>query len=400
MSQGARTKVVVRLLPPFLTEDGFKETIGAWLDATNWFTYYKGKSNALEVRHSCAYLNFIDPSDVIRFKCAFDKHVFVSDKGAQYRCSVVYAPNQRLARGRGLRDSKEGTVEKDAEYKEFLAGLESGTGIISTSGGGGGGGQRVAEERLSQGAPINTVPVETALMAYLKGKRAAMKKLSSSEMKKSKKKDIKANAKSKVHAQAKSKQNLQASDSTTTQQRAGSLLKSDKKFKDSQKKSTEKGIDKKAVPEVAPRQVLERRKSSSASNNNRKKEGKPLVQAESKVVKILRRPSNEVTGVDVEAPISAVPKSHSPQTTIVKPATKRDADEKTKRGEGKRVASQEQRGEGRGGRQGGRGRGRGRGRASSGPKRNPGSEPSGSETNVPTVILRPPPGLRKRTAEN
>ena len=43
MAQEARCKVVVRLLPPWLTEDAFKELIGDWLEATDWFSYWKGK---------------------------------------------------------------------------------------------------------------------------------------------------------------------------------------------------------------------------------------------------------------------------------------------------------------------------------------------------------------------
>jgi len=43
MVQETRTKVVVRLLPPSLTEAGFKNVIGEWLEATDWISYWKGK---------------------------------------------------------------------------------------------------------------------------------------------------------------------------------------------------------------------------------------------------------------------------------------------------------------------------------------------------------------------
>jgi hypothetical protein len=377
MSQGARTKVVVRLLPPFLTEDGFKETIGAWLDATNWFTYYKGKLSALEIRHSCAFLNFKDPADVIRFKYAFDKHVFVSDKGAQYRCSVVYAPNQRVARGKGLRDNKEGTVEKDAEYKEFLARLESGTTTID----------RQLEEPQGGGGGL-TAPVETALMAYLKGKRAAMKKSSTghSVNKKSKKKEVK--------PKPKTQETSQAPNSTASQQRAGSTVNLDKKSKDLQKKNSRRQFVKGNAKGVEPApKVVEKRKA-----NPKKNEVKPLVPAEVKVIKILKRSSNE-TGTD-----TTTKQSQPLQSTNIKAATRLDKDEKPKRGEGRGVASREQRGGGRGGRRQQRGRGEGRGEGQRGRGASgstvPGRKAAGTETkNAPTVVLRPPPGLTKSTVE-
>ena len=43
MTQDVRTKVVVRLLPPSLTEDAFKEVIGEWAEACDWLAYCKGK---------------------------------------------------------------------------------------------------------------------------------------------------------------------------------------------------------------------------------------------------------------------------------------------------------------------------------------------------------------------
>lgn len=49
--QEVRTKVVVRLLPPTLTEDAFLELIGEWVGATDWVSYWKGKTRSVSSYH-------------------------------------------------------------------------------------------------------------------------------------------------------------------------------------------------------------------------------------------------------------------------------------------------------------------------------------------------------------
>lgn len=121
------------------------------------------------LNHSRAYLNFKDPSDVFRFKAAFNGKNFITDKtGQQYRCVVEYAPYQRLARRKGRHDNKENTVEKDEDYREFVARLEAGPELLPS-----------AEVQLQQKEAATAVgdggtagPTQTALMQYLKEKRA------------------------------------------------------------------------------------------------------------------------------------------------------------------------------------------------------------------------------------
>lgn len=121
------------------------------------------------LNHSRAYLNFKDPSDVFRFKAAFNGKNFITDKtGQQYRCVVEYAPYQRLARRKGRHDNKENTVEKDEDYREFVARLEAGPELLPS-----------AEVQMQQKEAATAVgdggtagPTQTALMQYLKEKRA------------------------------------------------------------------------------------------------------------------------------------------------------------------------------------------------------------------------------------
>ena len=61
---------------------------------------------------SHAYVNFASPSDILDFKAAVHGHSFVTDRGANYRCSVEYAPFQKIPRATSKKDSREGTIEQ------------------------------------------------------------------------------------------------------------------------------------------------------------------------------------------------------------------------------------------------------------------------------------------------
>lgn len=128
--QRQRTKVVVRGLPPGLTEDALRAAVDKAAGARyGWTAYYPGKARWARVRmlpvcvcweasgrrdslaaagqHHCsnvhppwptsrvcsaahtllgrAYFDFLTHDDVVEFKSKFDGHVFVSAKGTQFR---------------------------------------------------------------------------------------------------------------------------------------------------------------------------------------------------------------------------------------------------------------------------------------------------------------------------
>ncbi|KAK9812741.1 hypothetical protein WJX72_002893 [[Myrmecia] bisecta] len=117
----ARTKVVVRKLPPALKEADFLEVVNkSWEGRYRWFSFVQGKVGSKRTVYSRAYLDFTDPADVAGFHSQLDGHVFVSEKGSQYRCSVEYAPFQRVPLGKVKRDPREGTLEEAADYIAFV----------------------------------------------------------------------------------------------------------------------------------------------------------------------------------------------------------------------------------------------------------------------------------------
>ena len=64
--------------------------------------------------HSRCYVNFAEPSAIPAFKAAVEAHAFVTERGAQYRGCVEYAPFQKIPEARVKRDPREGTLESGA----------------------------------------------------------------------------------------------------------------------------------------------------------------------------------------------------------------------------------------------------------------------------------------------
>eukprot|EP01026_Neomeris_dumetosa_P043641 TRINITY_DN3664_c0_g1_i2.p2 TRINITY_DN3664_c0_g1~~TRINITY_DN3664_c0_g1_i2.p2 ORF type:complete len:351 (-),score=76.72 TRINITY_DN3664_c0_g1_i2:467-1519(-) len=134
------TKVVVRGLPPMLTEAAFLETIQRLYKTYqpqqdnngnelkhNWFQYWPGKVTKQQRQiMSRAYLNFDSTLAVQIFAKSFNNHKFVDTQGTQFFCSVELAPFQKIPKEKKKKkkDPREGTIDKDPEFKAFLAEME------------------------------------------------------------------------------------------------------------------------------------------------------------------------------------------------------------------------------------------------------------------------------------
>nr|GEZ15681.1 regulator of nonsense transcripts UPF3-like isoform X1 [Tanacetum cinerariifolium] len=92
-----RTKVVVRHLPHTISESELKEQIDTRFSGRyNWFAFHSAK-NSLQCQSSArAYIDFKQPEDVIEFAEFFNGHVFVNEKGTQFKTIVEYSPSQRV----------------------------------------------------------------------------------------------------------------------------------------------------------------------------------------------------------------------------------------------------------------------------------------------------------------
>ncbi|KAJ8629460.1 hypothetical protein MRB53_022783 [Persea americana] len=116
-----RTKAVLRHLPPAISQSVLMEQIDVRFGGRyNWFCFRPGKISQKNQRHAQAYIDFKSPEDVVEFAEVFDGHVFVNEKGAQFKTIVEYAPSQRIPKLWSKKDGREGTIFKDPEYLEFL----------------------------------------------------------------------------------------------------------------------------------------------------------------------------------------------------------------------------------------------------------------------------------------
>ncbi|XP_061369123.1 regulator of nonsense transcripts UPF3 [Gastrolobium bilobum] len=116
-----RTKVVIRHLPPSLTQSDLIQNIdNHFASRYNWFSFRPGNNSHKHQRYSRAYIDFKSPDDVFEFAEFFDGHVFVNERGAQHKAIVEYAPSQRVPKPSTKKDGREGTIYKDPDYLEFL----------------------------------------------------------------------------------------------------------------------------------------------------------------------------------------------------------------------------------------------------------------------------------------
>ncbi|XP_057531964.1 regulator of nonsense transcripts UPF3 [Amaranthus tricolor] len=162
-----RTKVVVRHLPPSLSQSSFFDQIdGRFSSRYNWSSFRCGKSSHKNQRYSRAYVNFNSPDDVFEFAEFFNGHVFVNEKGTQYKAIVEYAPSQRVPKPNAKKDGREGTIYKDPEYVEFLEQISKPVENLPSA-------DVQLERKEAERVGVQEAPIVTPLMEYVRKRRAS-----------------------------------------------------------------------------------------------------------------------------------------------------------------------------------------------------------------------------------
>ncbi|XP_015114241.1 regulator of nonsense transcripts 3A [Diachasma alloeum] len=120
------TKVVIRRLPPSMTQAQFIEQVSPLPDH-DYLHFVKADMSLGQHAFCRAYINFTDQKDIFMFREKFDNYVFVDGKGTEYPAVVEFAPFQRLPKKRVGRkkDVKCGTIETDPYYVTFLESLKN-----------------------------------------------------------------------------------------------------------------------------------------------------------------------------------------------------------------------------------------------------------------------------------
>ncbi|XP_043285104.1 regulator of nonsense transcripts 3A [Venturia canescens] len=130
----AMTKVVVRRLPPSMSQTQFVEQISP-LPEHDYLYFVKADMALGQYAFSRAYINFVDQRDIFIFREKFDNYVFVDAKGTEYPAVVEFAPFQRLPKKRvgKKKDVKCGSIETDPYYISFLESLQNSEGDSATA---------------------------------------------------------------------------------------------------------------------------------------------------------------------------------------------------------------------------------------------------------------------------
>ncbi|TVY81253.1 Regulator of nonsense transcripts UPF3 [Lachnellula suecica] len=171
-----RLKVMIRRLPPALTEAEFFSVLGEdWNLAqgkVDWFLYKPGKDSkdpSKPSRPSRAYLHLTSDdylmslSDIVRQSVFEDAQNTFNSPCLIGPPTVEFAPYGRTPGGRRRVDARAGTIDQDAEFMAFLEGLAN----PAT-------GKEASTEALVDGAPATKEKVTmTPLVQFIKDKKSS-----------------------------------------------------------------------------------------------------------------------------------------------------------------------------------------------------------------------------------
>eukprot|EP01095_Lingulamoeba_sp_RSL-Kostka_P013018 TRINITY_DN526_c0_g1_i1.p1 TRINITY_DN526_c0_g1~~TRINITY_DN526_c0_g1_i1.p1 ORF type:complete len:339 (-),score=121.40 TRINITY_DN526_c0_g1_i1:17-1033(-) len=114
-----RTKIIIKNIPPLLSEENFLKSISNWETKYDYFAYFMGNKKNKKIIYSYAYINFYNIQTVYEFHNSFNGHLFVDEKGIEYSVRVEFSPNQKVPKKNLKPNVKENTYELDADYKRF-----------------------------------------------------------------------------------------------------------------------------------------------------------------------------------------------------------------------------------------------------------------------------------------
>ncbi|XP_076883884.1 regulator of nonsense transcripts UPF3-like [Bidens hawaiensis] len=160
-----RTKVVLRHLPNTISQSAFIHQIDTrFAGRYNWFSF---RNSLKSQSYSRAYIDFKRPDDVIEFAEFFNGHVFVNEKGTQFKVIVEYAPSQRVPKQLSKKDGREGTIGKDPQYLEFLEFVSKPVENLPSAE------IQLERKEAEQAGAAKEAPIVTPLMDFVRQKRAA-----------------------------------------------------------------------------------------------------------------------------------------------------------------------------------------------------------------------------------
>ncbi|KAL8646926.1 MAG: hypothetical protein Q9226_006649 [Calogaya cf. arnoldii] len=174
MASNTRLKLIIRRLPPGLTQEEFESCLGdEWKVGSgkvDWAAYKPGKISkdpSKPSRPSRAYLNLTKQeyigslSETVRKTKFNDAKASLKDPVLIGPPSVEYAPFPKVPHSKVRKDSRQGTIDQDAEFIEFLESLTNPVPKAST-----------VDQRVSSDGKSKEKVTTTPLIQFLKDKKA------------------------------------------------------------------------------------------------------------------------------------------------------------------------------------------------------------------------------------
>ncbi|XP_003740051.1 regulator of nonsense transcripts 3A [Galendromus occidentalis] len=127
--RGSAFKIVVRRMPPSMTETDFLNQFSPLPEHDSY--YFADADGSMGGNSfSRAYIALRSHQDVLEFRDKWDDYVCLDERGQEYPLVVEFAPFQKMPRKKPKKaDSKCGTLENDPEYLEFLETMDLEEGI-------------------------------------------------------------------------------------------------------------------------------------------------------------------------------------------------------------------------------------------------------------------------------
>lgn len=120
-----QNKVIIRGLPPNITEDKLKELINPFPEHT-YFYLSPGDHTLGPPEYSRAYIAFENEEEIVSFWNQYDGMMLGSEKGVKYRAIVEFAPYQGVPKKPKRKlDARCGTIEQDSDFQAFMQSLET-----------------------------------------------------------------------------------------------------------------------------------------------------------------------------------------------------------------------------------------------------------------------------------
>jgi|ERR1712130_112390 len=270
VQQKSLSKIVIRRLPPDMTETELREIL-APIPPHDYFKFHVADKSLAPV-HTCrAYINFPNFDNVLQFRDRFDGQIFEDKRGQEYPAFVEVSPFQLIPKNRNHECKYKGSIQEDPEFAKFKEQFENDEADEVQ--------QINIEAYLKEAAAKEDARKQTQstpLIDFIRNKRETKKRLKDERRRdeKRKRRDEQHKAKRKLDKERLDRKK-DLIDSKNSHKRDDNHEHAGKPTESGDQKSDQKKGGRFAAREKRKKEFEERRKQKQASEKAKKSEEKP-----------------------------------------------------------------------------------------------------------------------------